>query len=76
MIAPAPISMAPPKCVTCRHYLPAILNVTDHRCAWLHRVGRAEADAAYPTLEWMMSLAGACGPQGSLHEEVGSASPT
>lgn len=66
----------PARCASCAYRLAAILHSADDRCAYRHRVEGASEMVAYPTVEWMRSPAGACGPDGVLFDPLPPPSPT
>lgn len=55
-------------CLSCAFCLPNVMAKGDDRCAHDHRRGIAEEGAAYPTIEWMRSPAGPCGPAAEYRE--------
>jgi len=62
-------------CRKCDHCLPAIINATDDRCAFAHRRLDAHPSFAYPTVEWMRSAGGACGPDAQHFEPINPMPP-
>ncbi len=54
-------------CASCQFCLPNIQDVGDHRCRAHHVLDIVPEGAAYPTIEWMRTPGGACGPDATMH---------
>ena len=63
-------------CLMCDHLVAAVLDNSDHRCGYDAHLDPDPASASYPTVEWMRSASGPCGPDARCLELLDRVRPT